>query len=72
MISTVVCRLPPHRCSAGAGDNQRCQALLYGRRGRQPDVGGHTEVHGPHHLPQPAVVRPSSDYGGAIFPVAGT
>lgn len=26
------------RCSAGTGDNQRCQTFLDGGRGRQPDV----------------------------------
>lgn len=67
VISFVPCSL-----SAGAGDNKRCQALIHSGRDSEPHVCGCPEVHGSDHLPQHAVVCPSSDHFGSVFPLAGT
>lgn len=56
---------------SGAGDQQRSAPHLHGGGDGQPDVGGRSALHGPHHLHQHDLVGAPAGGAGPLLPLAG-
>ena len=59
-------------CLLVAGHHECGKAVIDSGWGGEPDVCGRPALHGPHDIPQHAVVRSAADSAGTLLPLAGT